>query len=261
MTGVRLKYLHCFRDRHGRARYYFRYRGQQWPIPAPGTQGFASAYDGLLAHIKANPFRSGATVEFMPGSLGWAIEKFLASPLYNERAKTTKVNYRRVLDQLRDGYGTGLLRDLEPRHIRRIRNEIAAKSTTTGADIAMSLISALWEFAVEQLGQDKLGADPTHGIKRVHQGEHEHEPWPQELIDRFLSDARPSLRWAVKLALYTGQRRSDLVKMKWSQFWCDDEGRYWIDVRQQRPALRCRSPAIRCCALNWRICLGLPTPF
>jgi hypothetical protein len=92
MTGVRLKYLHCFRDRHGRARYYFRYRGQQWPIPAPGTQGFASAYDGLLAHIKANPFRSGATVEFMPGSLGWAIEKFLASPLYNERAKTTKVN-------------------------------------------------------------------------------------------------------------------------------------------------------------------------
>jgi hypothetical protein len=196
MTGVRLKYLHCFRDRHGRARYYFRYRGQQWPIPAPGTQGFASAYDGLLAHIKANPFRSGATVEFMPGSLGWAIEKFLASPLYNERAKTTKVNYRRVLDQLRDGYGTGLLRDLEPRHIRRIRNEIAAKSTTTGADIAMSLISALWEFAVEQLGQDKLGADPTHGIKRVHQGEHEHEhePWPQELIDRFLRDARPSLR-------------------------------------------------------------------
>jgi integrase len=169
----------------------------------------------------------------MPGSLGWAIEKFLASPLYNERAKTTKVNYRRLLDQLRDGYGTGLLRDLEPRHIRKIRNEIAAKSTT-GADIAMSLISALWEFAIEQLGQDNLGADPTHGIKRVHEGEHEHEPWPPELIERFLHEARPSLRWAVKLALYTGQRRSDLVKMKWSQFWCDDRGRYWIDVRQQK---------------------------
>src|SRR5215469_12695633 len=92
---------------------------------------------------------------FMPGSLGWAIEKFRASPLYNERAKTTKVNYRRVLDQLRDGYGTGLLCDLEPRHIRRIRNEIAAKSTTTGAVIAISLISILWGFAVEQLGQDK----------------------------------------------------------------------------------------------------------
>jgi hypothetical protein len=70
MTKVRLKYLHGFKDRHGRVRYYFRYRGQQWTIPAPGTPGFATAYDKLLAHIKANPFRSRDNVEFMPGSLG-----------------------------------------------------------------------------------------------------------------------------------------------------------------------------------------------
>jgi integrase len=228
MTGVRLKYLHCFTDRHGRARYYFRYRDQQWPLPAPGTEGFATAYDGLLAHIKANPLLIGSNVEFMPGSLAWAIEKFLASPLYNERARTTKRNYRRILDQLRESYGAGLLRDLQPRHIRKIRNDIAAKSTT-GADIAMSLISALWEFATEQLGVDELGADPTHGVKRVHRVAHEHEPWPLDLIERFLEQARPSLRWAVRLALYTGQRRSDLVKMRWSQF--DGE---FIEVRQQK---------------------------
>jgi integrase len=75
----------------------------------------------------------------------------------------------------------------------------------------------------------ELGADPTHGVKRVHKVTHEHEPWPRELIERFLCEARPSLRWAVKLALYTGQRRSDLVKMKWSDF----DGDY-IQVRQQK---------------------------
>jgi integrase len=228
MTGVKLKYRHCFRDRHGKPRCFFRYRGQRWSLPLPGTEGFATAYDKLLAHIKANPLLLGSNVEFMPGSLAWAIEKFLASPLYNERAETTRRNYRRVLDQLRESYGAGLLRDLQPRHIRKMRNDIAAKSTT-GADIAMSLISMLWEFAVEQLGLDELGADPTHGVKRVHKVTHEHEPWPQELIERFLREARPSLRWAVKLALYTGQRRSDLVKMKWSQF--DGE---FIEVRQQK---------------------------
>jgi integrase len=227
VTKVRLKYLHCFRDRHGRARYYFRYRGQRWSIPAPGTEGFATAYDGLLAHIKDNPLTCRHNLEFMPGSLGWAIERFLASPLYNERAETTKRNYRRVLDQLRQGYGAGLLRDLQPRHVRKMRNDIAAQSTTA-ADIAMSLISALWEFATEQLGLE-LDADPTHGVRRVHKVTHEHEPWPPELIERFLGEARPSLRWAVKLALYTGQRRSDLVKMKWSQF--DGE---FIEVCQQK---------------------------
>ena len=109
MTRVRLKYLHCFTDRHGKPHCYFRYRGRQWRIPAPGTEGFATAYDGLLGHIKANPFRSSAAIEYMPGSLAWTIERFMASPLYSERAKTTKVNYRRVLDQLREGYGAGLL--------------------------------------------------------------------------------------------------------------------------------------------------------
>jgi integrase len=223
MTKVRLKYLHCFTDRHGQARYYFRYRGQRWPLAAPGTEGFATAYDALFA---GRNVRRG-NVEFMPGSLGWAIEKFLASPLFNEKAENTKRVYRRLFDQLRQSYGTGLLRDLEPRHIRKIRNEIAATSTSA-ADVAMSLISALWEFATEQLGLE-LGADPTHGIKRVHKVAHEHEPWPPELIERFLRGTQPLLRLAVGLALYTGQRRSDLVKMKWSQF----DGEY-IEVRQQK---------------------------
>jgi len=54
MTKVRLKYLHCFTDRHGKPHYYFRYRGERWRLPAPGSEGFATAYDGLLAHIKVN---------------------------------------------------------------------------------------------------------------------------------------------------------------------------------------------------------------
>jgi hypothetical protein len=106
VTNVRLKYIHCFTDRHGRARYYFRHRGQRWSIPAPGSSGFATAYDALLAQIKANSLKSRHTIEFMPGSLAWAIEKFLASPPYSKRAETTKRNYRRVLDQLREKYGT-----------------------------------------------------------------------------------------------------------------------------------------------------------
>jgi integrase len=164
----------------------------------------------------------------MPGSLGWTIEKFLGSPLYSNRAESTKRNYRRILDHLRGKWGTGLLADLQPQYVRVIRNELAEKSTST-ADIGMGLLSILWNFAIEHLGQHKLGADPAHSIKRVHEGKREHEPWSAELIERFMREARPSLRLAVKLALYTGQRRSDLVKMKWSDF--DGE---LIQVRQQK---------------------------
>ena len=55
MTQVRLKYLHSFTDRHGHVRFYFRYRGNRWPVPAPHEEGFATAYDALLTEIKSNP--------------------------------------------------------------------------------------------------------------------------------------------------------------------------------------------------------------
>lgn len=228
MTTVRLKYLHAFRDRHGRARYYFRYQGRRWRIPGPGEEGFAAAYEALRAEIAAAPTPAARNVAFLRGSLGWAIERFLASPGYADRAETTKRNYRRVLDVLRERYGAGLLKDLKPRHVKVMRNEIRDASTTSGADIAVGLISTLWDFADEELGL-QLDADPTYGVRRVHRGEREHEPWPQELIEAFMAAARPSLRWAVRLALYTGQRRSDLVKMMWSQY--DGE---FIEVRQQK---------------------------
>ena len=112
--------------------------------------------------------------------------------------------------------------------MKTIRNEMRDAFTTTAADIAIGLISTLWDFADEEL-ELNLGADPTYGIRRVHAGSREHEPWPQELIDRFLCEARPSLRFAVRLALCTGLRRSDLVKLKWEDFKGD-----YIELRQQK---------------------------
>jgi integrase len=164
----------------------------------------------------------------MRGSLGWVIERFIASPAYQTRAEATKRNYRRVIDALKQRYGAGLIKDLQPRHVKAIRNEIRDAFTTSAADIAIGIISTLWDFADEQLGLD-LGADPTFGIKRVHVGHREHEPWPQDLIARFVAEASPYLGFAVRLALGTGLRRSDLVKLRWNDLKGDH-----FEVRQQK---------------------------
>jgi|GEM_PF-1671201 integrase len=216
MTEVRLKYLHSFSDRHGHVRFYFRYRGNRWPLPAPHEEGFATAYDALLTEIKSNPIRLPKNLIFMRGSLGWVIEQFIASPAYQTRAEATKRNYCRIIDALKQRYGTGLIKDLQPRHVKAIRNEIRDAFTTSAADIAIAIVSTLWDFADEQLGLDLPGADPTYGIRRIHVGHHEHEPWPHELIARFVAEASPHLGFAVRLALGTGLRRSDLVKLTWA---------------------------------------------
>src|ERR1700704_4412775 len=110
MTSVRLKYVHAFVDRHGHARYYFRYRGDRWPLPAPSETGFFAAYEAIKKELAQKPMRS--KIGFMRGSLGWAIEQFTISKDFRERAPGTQASYRRILDELRRRYGAGKLSDL-----------------------------------------------------------------------------------------------------------------------------------------------------
>jgi hypothetical protein len=163
MTTIRLKYMHAFVDRHGRARHYFRHQGKRWPLPAPGEQGFTAAYEACKARIVTNP-APVARVAFLPGSLGWAIEKFLASDDYRARAEATKTGDRRLLDELRRHAGAGMLRDLKDRHVKAIRDHFRTTFSTSTADAAIARLSVIWNFADEHLAVD-IGANPTAGIR------------------------------------------------------------------------------------------------
>lgn len=44
------------------------------------------------------------------------------------------------------------------------------------------------------------------------------EPWTEEQFEKFIETAPRRLRTAVMLALYTGQRRSDLIRMLWTDY-------------------------------------------
>jgi enterobacteria phage integrase len=89
-------------------------------------------------------------------------------------------------------------------------------------------MSVLWQYADQHLDLD-LGANPTVGVSRVHKVKSEHQPWPDDVLVAFDAAAPGHLRLGVLLLLYTGQRRSDVVKMRWSQF--DGEV---IEVLQQK---------------------------
>ena len=115
MTTLRLPYVQEFRDRHGKPRYYFRFKGKRWSLPTPGSPGFMAAYEALKKAIGDNPVGASANVGFLPGTLGWAIERFTGDKNYLLRAEATRRNERRVFDLLRKKYGAGMLKDLTPR--------------------------------------------------------------------------------------------------------------------------------------------------
>jgi hypothetical protein len=48
---IRLKYVHAFRDRLGRMRYYFRRHGKRSALPGlPGSSEFMDAYSAQLSY-------------------------------------------------------------------------------------------------------------------------------------------------------------------------------------------------------------------
>jgi integrase len=148
-----LRYVKSYLDRHGKPRHYFRRKGySKVPLPPPGSPGFMAAYEAANT-LPMPPAATCAPVRFLPGSLGWAIERFMAD----------------------------------------------------------------------------LGANPTAGVSRIHKVKNEHQPWPDDVLAAFEAHAPGHLRLAVILMMYTGQRRSDVVRMRWSQF--DGE---IIEVAQQQ---------------------------
>ena len=58
---IRLKYVHAFRDRTGRMRYYFRCHGIRTTLPGfPGSKEFMDAYAAQLSCVFASPVTSNA---------------------------------------------------------------------------------------------------------------------------------------------------------------------------------------------------------
>lgn len=64
-----------------------------------------------------------------------------------------------------------------------------------------------------------------------------YERWSESDVDKFLSTAPDHLRSAFLLALYTGQRKSDLVRMRWSDY----DGKF-IHIQQKKTGIKLSIP-------------------
>jgi integrase len=227
MAIMRLKYVHSFVDKTGRTRFYFRHRGKQWPLPdQPGSAEFGARYDELRREHIAS--QRSANVAFGPNTLGFVIEKFLASEDFTSKANNTRRQYRQVLDRLKGICGRALIVDLREEHVREIRSKFLPSTCT--ADQSVMLLSMLWLFAKEHLAM-RLGPNPTTDVRKLHHCKSGHEPWPDDVIARFEAEARPkpNAQLALLLFLYTGQRKGDIAAMRWNQY--DGQG---ITVRQEK---------------------------
>ena len=256
MTRIRLRYINHFVDRFGRDRYYFRRGRRRIPLPGlPGSIEFMNAYQSALV---AEPAKPKVILRGSPGTFDRLVQDYLSSSDYARLAPSTQRAYRFVIERLllEDGIGHRLVRQMTREHISRM---VAKRASSPGAaNDALKKLRILVRFAIANGWQEN---DPTLGVKSF--PESEFHTWTEGEIAQFEArwpEGTPE-RTAFALLLFTGQRRSDVVRMSWR----DVDGDV-IRVTQQKTKAKLEIPLhpdLRALLADWprRHVVILPTSF
>jgi integrase len=162
------------------------------------------------------------------------VDTYRGSPEYRDLAPGTRDRYQRQLERARQWDDFEII-DIRRRDVIKVRNAIAMRGTRQEADNFVAVIRAVISWAIDMDMAEDLEVNPLFRIKRARGGHF--EPWTEEQLAFALAardkGGRPifceEYRRAIILALYTGQRASDCVKMTWNHY--DGSG---ILVQQQK---------------------------
>lgn len=202
-----LPFVQAYRDRHGKPRHYFRKRGSaRVALPGePGTPEFLTAYQAAFAGPAP-----AVTIKSASGSFDALCREYLGSAEFSSLATSTRAEMRRVIERLAAMHGPKPVVLLERQHILRWRDGMLERPGA--ANTMLRTLGVLLSFAIDR-GYRK--DNPARAIKLLKATPF--RAWTDDELEQF-ETAWPLgtlERTGFALALYTAQRRADLVRMSW----------------------------------------------
>lgn len=175
----------------------------------PGTPAFMRAY-----HAAIDAPRRARTI----GTLQSVIDSYLKSPFWAKLAPRTKQDYLGAIGRIEKKWAIYPLDAIDDPKIRRRfldwRDEMAATSPRQ-ADAVFGVLRIILEF-----GRDRGMIANNHATrpKKVYKADRSERLWLPHHISAFRAVAPPEMLLAFELALHTGQRQGDLLKLIWNSF-------------------------------------------
>lgn len=189
---------------------------------SPGDAAFHARYAELLEIAVKPPKRVDRD------TFAWLISEYQRSVEFKSLADTTQADYVKTLLLINEELGSRRFRFTTKAMIKAVRDGHADHPRK--AHKIKQMVSRLYSWAEESsLVAD--GFNPAKGIRQVKPkgGAKEIVVWSDAEIALILANCPEHVKTPVLLALYTGQRRQDLVRMTWQQFQGD-----MIRVRQSK---------------------------
>lgn len=212
MVRARIKGINTTTKRlsDGSLRVYRYHRATGEPLPGkPGSPEFIQAY---AAAEKALQDRNS-------GTFAGLVRAFTLSPEFERRAPSTRKEYLRMLAKAEAKFAKMPLAALEDPRVRQDfmvwRAEVARASGEREADNRLSVISAMLTWAIQN---GLIFRNHISGFTRLHRVDRSDKIWLPEHCQAFAAVAPVELRRALMLALHTGQRQGDLLRLSWSNY-------------------------------------------
>ena len=222
---VHLKGVHRVRKRLATGKteiYYYAWRGGPRIAAEPGTAEFLRLYSEAHATRKLPP----------PGTLFSLIAEFKASAEFHGKEPSTKRAYLSYLKLIEAEFGDLPIAALSDPEVRGVfktwRDGMAA--TPRKADYAWTTLARVLSVAKDR---GRIPINPCERGGRLYEAERSDKVWTEADIGRLLSVAGPRIEAALLLALWTGQRQGDLLRLPWSAY----DGKH-IRLRQSKGGRR-----------------------
>jgi len=207
MALLRLKYVMEQRGRSGKIDYYYFRRKGQPKKALPGVTGsaeFMAAYNECLKAANLLPHLTHDR-----NSLSTLIDGYYRSQEFLKLNSRSQIVRRQILNRFATEHGAKPYAKMERRHVLFIRDAMADRP---GA--ATNLIKALRSLFSYALDYDLVKVNPAAQVDYLKAKGNGFHSWTIEEVRKF--EAKHPIgtkaRLAMALLLYTGQRRSDVVK-------------------------------------------------
>jgi len=216
----------------GSVRRYYYHRATGKPL---------SGEPGLPSFLRDYASAEQSLLDRQAGTFNGLIRDYTLSPEFAKRAQSTRKEYSRMLTKAEAEFGDMPLTALEDPRVRQdFMNWRATVAKTSGereADNRLSVISAMLSWGKEN---GRVFSNHVAGFRRLHSVDRSELIWLPENIEAFMKVAPIEMQRALIVALHTGQRQGDLLRLTWGNY----DGSF-ISLRQGKTGRRVDLPCTR----------------
>jgi integrase len=189
--------------------YYYAWKGGPRLRGELGSPEFIASYNEAAARKAILP----------TGTVLGLLQQYQASRDFLDLAGSTRRSYIALIKRIEKKFHDFPLSALADRRTRGIfkewRDTIASSSGRRQADYSWSVLARLLSWGLDR---GLVAANPCERGGRLYRASRNENIWMDDDEANFLKHAPAHLHLALQLALWTGQRQGDLLRLPWSAY-------------------------------------------